>query len=204
VSASEAWMPLLTAEEFAEREGVTLDEVRLALNAKRITKAVRLPGRWEEWRIHNDAAWIPPPDVETFDAEMVAAVLELVEAIGKQRALAYIRRRQRLHLAPSVRDAVMARDGRRCRYCHKSIGPRTNFHLDHVVPVYNGGTNDVNNLVVACTKCNASKGTQTAVGCECGRLTWEPPYSSVLACGCPTHRVLYGDVAAIVAGGGGG
>lgn len=54
---------------------------------------------------------------------------------------------------------VFARDGLRCQYCGYS--PRTAKHLqiDHVIPVSRGGTDALDNLVVACGRCNRSKGT---------------------------------------------
>ena len=49
-------------------------------------------------------------------------------------------------------------DGR-CYYCQKSlIGIRTN--VEHIVPRSKGGTNDPKNLVLACWKCNKSKGSE--------------------------------------------
>lgn len=40
--------------------------------------------------------------------------------------------------------------------------PRTeryyNYHIDHVVPLVAGGTNDFSNLVIACVGCNVKKG----------------------------------------------
>jgi hypothetical protein len=32
------------------------------------------------------------------------------------------------------------------------------FHVDHIIPVKHGGSDDMNNLCLACFKCNAHKG----------------------------------------------
>lgn len=44
-----------------------------------------------------------------------------------------------------------------CHYCGKS---ETWLGLDHVVPLHGGGTNTLDNIVVACHSCNASKWRQ--------------------------------------------
>lgn len=58
----------------------------------------------------------------------------------------------------SVRARVWERDGQRCTYCGSVEGP---FHLDHVHPVSRGGGSDFDNLTVACSPCNLSKGAKT-------------------------------------------
>lgn len=55
-----------------------------------------------------------------------------------------------------LRNAVLDRDGHRCVYC----GMDGN-HVDHVVPLIQGGTNDIGNLVVACRECNCGKSGRT-------------------------------------------
>ena len=50
---------------------------------------------------------------------------------------------------------ILARDGHRCHYCGKPA--RT---VDHVLPVAAGGTDDPSNLVAACRRCNARKGSR--------------------------------------------
>lgn len=43
-----------------------------------------------------------------------------------------------------------------CFYCGKSID-QSSFVVDHVTPVIEGGTDDLDNLVASCKFCNASK-----------------------------------------------
>jgi len=45
--------------------------------------------------------------------------------------------------------------GNRCMSC----GEVTVLEVDHIVPVYEGGTSDITNLQPLCRSCNASKGT---------------------------------------------
>lgn len=56
-------------------------------------------------------------------------------------------------------DRLVAFWGRRCVYCKASDVP---LEVEHVVPIVRGGSNDLNNLTVACVPCNRSKGTRTA------------------------------------------
>lgn len=43
-----------------------------------------------------------------------------------------------------------------CWYCGKFVGLM--FDIDHRVPVSQGGSNDISNIVIACRECNQSKG----------------------------------------------
>lgn len=45
----------------------------------------------------------------------------------------------------------------KCFYCSVAIG--MDAHLDHVLPIYYGGTNSIHNLVGACRDCNLLKST---------------------------------------------
>jgi len=58
-----------------------------------------------------------------------------------------------------ARRRVLARDGQQCRYCRLDVAGR--LTLDHVQPRALGGTDTVENLVVACRKCNLRKGKRT-------------------------------------------
>jgi hypothetical protein len=53
-----------------------------------------------------------------------------------------------------LRWSIIRRDGEFCRYCGGAEG---GICVDHVVPLSCGGTNDPDNLVVACIPCNSSK-----------------------------------------------
>lgn len=61
-------------------------------------------------------------------------------------------------VAPSkdVRAKVHAMFGGRCAYCGKPIAPRQ-MRVDHVVPVYSGGANDISNYMPSCQDCNHIK-----------------------------------------------
>jgi 5-methylcytosine-specific restriction endonuclease McrA len=82
---------------------------------------------------------------------------------SREKARNRIKRYQeRLNLRPSEwRDrcaAVKERDGYICGYCGDDIGP---MHVDHIVPLIQGGSNDIENLITACRECNCGKGGRT-------------------------------------------
>ncbi len=64
-------------------------------------------------------------------------------------------------------DVVIGRDGKRCFWCEivtiKRRGtrggklPRDTATLDHVIPVCDDGSNDTENLVLACVDCNSRR-----------------------------------------------
>jgi HNH endonuclease len=59
---------------------------------------------------------------------------------------------------PDPRETVELRAGRRCEYC-RAPQPATGirYHLEHVFPESLGGTDDVDNLALACPTCNYYK-----------------------------------------------
>ena len=57
-------------------------------------------------------------------------------------------------LSQKNRKAVFTRDGEVCAYCKTTEGP---FHIDHVKPVAKGGSDELENLCVACAGCNIAK-----------------------------------------------
>ena len=55
-----------------------------------------------------------------------------------------------------VRFKVLTRDEFTCRYCGRKA-PDVTLDVDHVIPVRDGGSDDLGNLVAACVDCNAGK-----------------------------------------------
>ena len=58
------------------------------------------------------------------------------------------------------RRNIFARDRNLCQYCGKRF-PTSELSLDHVLPRTQGGVSTWDNLVCACTRCNARKGGRT-------------------------------------------
>ena len=61
-------------------------------------------------------------------------------------------------ISRSQRQAVRERAGDCCEYCRlPASGGTVAFHVDHIVPLKHGGSDDSDNLCLACYKCNAHK-----------------------------------------------
>ena len=60
------------------------------------------------------------------------------------------------HTQKDIEEMLIRQSGR-CFYCGD---PLIKFQVDHVVPVFQGGPNSPDNLVLACEHCNKSKGAR--------------------------------------------
>ena len=60
-----------------------------------------------------------------------------------------------------LRRAIFRREGGRCFYCLRPLGPRIAC-LDHVVPLVRGGDHSYRNVVACCFRCNMAKQSKTA------------------------------------------
>ncbi len=85
-----------------------------------------------------------------------APVVETGERPTVVRLNHYVRRPMPV-LRPS-RKSIFTRDGYRCVYCGATHLPLT---IDHVIPRTRGGSNEWDNLVCCCTRCNNVKGNRT-------------------------------------------
>lgn len=56
-------------------------------------------------------------------------------------------------------DKLVAFWGSACAYCGAEAGA---LHIEHIVPVVRGGSDDLTNLTLACQSCNSRKRTKTA------------------------------------------
>lgn len=63
-------------------------------------------------------------------------------------------------ISKKVRFDVFKRDGFQCSYCGAHPSEIVLLEVDHVHPVAEGGTNDIDNLVTACFDCNRGKGAE--------------------------------------------
>lgn len=67
---------------------------------------------------------------------------------------------ERKQLSKKARFEVFKRDSFMCQYCGQSA-PDVVLEVDHIVPVAEGGDNDIMNLITSCRDCNRGKGKKT-------------------------------------------
>lgn len=55
---------------------------------------------------------------------------------------------------------IRERAGNRCEYCqlHQEDSPLAALHVEHILPRSHGGTDELDNLALACVDCNLHKG----------------------------------------------
>ena len=73
-----------------------------------------------------------------------------------------------------TRARVWERAGRRCEYCqlHQDDSPLALLHVEHILPRFHGGSDEPDNLALACIDCNLHKGTNlTGLDPETNQIT---------------------------------
>ena len=68
------------------------------------------------------------------------------------------RKKRRANLKPSLRFKILHRDQYRCQTCGATAEDGAKLHVDHILPVSKGGTNDESNLRTLCSECNIGRG----------------------------------------------
>lgn len=79
-------------------------------------------------------------------------------------------------ISPQLRNEILERNGFTCQLCGAGPGDidpfnpnrKVRFHIDHVLPISQGGTDDKDNLRVLCSACNQ------------GRSNVQPPSETAL------------------------
>ena len=60
-------------------------------------------------------------------------------------------------------QSVLQRAGNRCEYCRlPQLYSGLRFHIEHIIARQHGGSDDSENLALACPECNYHKGTNLA------------------------------------------
>jgi hypothetical protein len=74
----------------------------------------------------------------------------------------------------STRALVRERAGNRCEYCqlHQDDSSLATLHIEHIIPKKHGGSDDIDNLALACIDCNLHKGSNlTGIDPETNEVT---------------------------------
>lgn len=74
------------------------------------------------------------------------------------------------YFTPLNKYSLFYRDKGLCAYCSKELKLSEDITLDHVIPESLGGKRTWENSVLACTSCNAKKGSLLPNG------IWKPPF----------------------------
>ncbi len=77
-------------------------------------------------------------------------------------------------IGSKTRTHVRERAQNACEYCHlhQDDSPLAALHVEHIIPRIHGGTDDLDNLALACVDCNLHKGTNlTGIDPQTNELT---------------------------------
>jgi 5-methylcytosine-specific restriction endonuclease McrA len=77
-------------------------------------------------------------------------------------------------IGAKTRTNVRKRAEDTCEYCHlqQEDSPLAALHVEHIIPKVHGGTDDLDNLALACIDCNLHKGTNlTGIDPETSEVT---------------------------------
>jgi len=142
-----AGCPALQAEEF----------VRILIENK-LLEARKNNFKIHDWKEHNPYAFY---EKERSDLARKAAEAKWRAGKGKKAT-----RSQRLSKAKKIGDHTRAEwDEMRnyfgiCVKCEGRSGLK-NIERDHIIPIYQGGSNGIENIQPMCAKCNAAKGAES-------------------------------------------
>jgi hypothetical protein len=67
-----------------------------------------------------------------------------------------------MKFSKSVREKVESRANKLCEYCFSPLDfSPDSFSIEHIKPIIKGGSNDLENLALACQGCNGYKSVKT-------------------------------------------
>ena len=101
---------------------------------------------------------LPEPDENspyTYFDYWNAIVIQYVKIVMKRTKPE--KKSHRKPISGKLRLDVMERDDYRYQMCGRTVEDGVKLHIDHIVPVSKGGSNDIDNLQVLCHRCNLAK-----------------------------------------------
>lgn len=93
-----------------------------------------------------------PDKFKEYSKQRRALNPDLYRALGANRR-ALERNAKGKHTGADVLE-ILEDQGGRCAYCRKKL---KRYHVDHIIPLTKGGTNDRRNLQILCQPCNQAK-----------------------------------------------
>ncbi len=83
---------------------------------------------------------------------------KISHSLSKAKRRALLKGVRNTLTAEQIREQYSEQTGE-CVYCYVDVG--NDYHVDHIIPIINGGENTKDNIVIACPRCNLSKGVKT-------------------------------------------
>jgi ribosomal protein L37E len=74
-----------------------------------------------------------------------------VDCANKRNLVAFEKNVGRKKIGKKMVRLLNSIQQNQCAYCDKTM---TNYHVEHIIPVSVGGTNNLDNLCLACPRCN--------------------------------------------------
>lgn len=101
----------------------------------------------------------PPEDaiIGIYNSYYDAVKIDYMKIVMKRTKPLTKRVSRRKPLSGKKRLDVLERDDYRCQMCGAKVEDGVKLHIDHIIPVSKGGSNDMDNLQVLCHKCNLAK-----------------------------------------------
>ena len=109
-------------------------------------------------------SYTSPAGVNSYEKEVLFSQEEIISTLSTMnRQQVYFqseqfrRKNERAKVTPSLRYDVMRRDDFRCRLCGRSARDGVELEVDHIVPIFKGGSSIESNLQTLCRDCNRGK-----------------------------------------------
>ncbi len=92
--------------------------------------------------------------------QLLEIVDELEEIDFETTRVKYHAKNQRKLMTVELRERIKLRDNYTCQNCGKYMPDSVGLHIDHIIPLKEGGKTVESNLQVLCDKCNHRKGAK--------------------------------------------
>ena len=112
-----------------------------------------------ESRIFNTQTWVSRISRFTPVTSLSVEVVKFDTQLMENPEISGVEYQQGTLQGYEVREYLLEKWGRKCAYCGKKDVP---LQIEHIIPKSRQGTNRVQNLTIACQKCNQKKGARTA------------------------------------------